>query len=210
LLVLRGYLLLLVLRGYLLLLVLRGYLLLTGPAIVGPATGLLEPVLPVPVLPTGGRPEPGDGRPLLGESGTLGLGRLTPGGWPPVGGRLPVLGVLPVVGRLLVLPPLALIIPLIRPLTTGFSLASVAGSRPWNAASGVPWAASGIPAAVEFADAAGGVVVPSGSGAMPDACSNGAALIREGVMESWRRRRRKKGEGGRCIAGDGLVEMVMV
>jgi len=193
-----------VLRGYLLLLVLRGYLLPTGPAIVGPATGLLEPVLPVPVLPTGGRPEPGDGRPLLGESGTLGLGRLMRGGWPPVGGRLPVLG------RLLVLPPSALIIPLIRPLTTGFSLASVAGSRPWDAASGVPWAASGVPAAVEFADAAGGVVVPSGSCAMPDACGNGAALMREGVMESWRRRRRKKGEGGRCIAGDGLMEMVMV
>jgi len=192
-----------VLRGYLLLLVLRGYLLLTGPAIVGPATGLLGPVLPVPVLPTGGRPEPREGRALLGESGTLGLGRLTRGGWPPV------VGVLPVVGRLLVLPPLALIIPLIRPLTTGFSLASVAGSRPWDAASGVPWAASGVPAAVEFADATGGVVVPSGSGAMPDACGNGAALMREGVMESWRRRK-KKGEGGRCIAGDGLMEMVMV
>lgn len=140
----------------------------------------------------GEAPEPVEGRSLLGESGTLGLGSTTRGGWPPVGGGLPVGGRLPVLGGgwLLVLPPLALMMPLIRPLTTGFSLASVAGSRPWVAASGVPWdaasgvawAASGVPAAVELAAgpgaSSGGAVDPSGSGAMPDAWGIGAALIR--------------------------------
>lgn len=182
-LVLRGYFVLpLVLRGYFVLpLVLREYLLLTGPAMVGPATGSLEPVLPVPVLPTRGGPplEPGPcwawagSRALLGERGTLGLGRSMLGGR---GRGLPIGWVWAIMGGLL-------------------------GSGPWAAASGVP-------GAVEFGRT-GGIGVPSGRGAMPAAWGSGAAWMREGVVERWRRRR-KKGKGGRCIAGDGLLEMIMV